>query len=227
MATWVNLMCNILKKMSDPLSASCGTAVSKPCSKGVRQWIGTVLLPLFFCLVVSTTVLSGSNAGCVAAILSMPWQMRKSSRWNLRRVFQTRMRKGYFCIFSHALFSLLSEICWPVFVCPPDCGFKSGLRISRLGMITHCPLPPARPHYIQNIDMLLDGFKGTAPADKGFLDACRLLSCSSVTIFLSSLLHGRIWKLRCLSLFSNFANGIRKRVETAGFHLTRNYIKIK
>ena len=53
------------------------------------------------------------------------------------------------------------------------CGFKSGLRISRLGMITHCQLPPARPHDIQNIKTLLDGFQGTAPADKGFLDACR------------------------------------------------------
>jgi hypothetical protein len=53
--------------MLDPLSASCRIAVSKPYSQGVRQWIETVLLSLFFCLVASNTVSSGSNVGCVAA----------------------------------------------------------------------------------------------------------------------------------------------------------------
>ena len=52
-------------------------------------------------------------------------------------------------------------------------GFKLGLRISRAGMITHFPLLPARPHDIQLLNDLLDGFTGTIVADKGFLDAYR------------------------------------------------------
>lgn len=52
-------------------------------------------------------------------------------------------------------------------------GFKLGLRISRLGMITHYPLLSARRHDIQSIYTLLEGFQGMAPADKGFIDACR------------------------------------------------------
>ena len=52
-------------------------------------------------------------------------------------------------------------------------GFKLGLRISRLGMITHYTLLPARPHDIQLLDDLLAGFSGVAIGDKGFLDAVR------------------------------------------------------
>ena len=52
-------------------------------------------------------------------------------------------------------------------------GFKLGLRISRLGMITHYPLLAARPHDIQSLDTLLEGFEGMVPADKGFIDEYR------------------------------------------------------
>jgi hypothetical protein len=53
-------------------------------------------------------------------------------------------------------------------------GFKLGLRTSRIGMITHFDLLPARPHDIQLLDDLLDGFQqGTILADKGFIDAYR------------------------------------------------------
>ncbi len=52
-------------------------------------------------------------------------------------------------------------------------GFKLGLRISQLGMITHYPLLAARPHDIQSLDTLLEGFEGIAPADKGFIDEYR------------------------------------------------------
>ena len=55
-----------------------------------------------------------------------------------------------------------------------DYGFKLGLRTSRIGMITHFDLLPARPHDIQLLDDLLDGFQqGTILADKGFIDAHR------------------------------------------------------
>ena len=40
-------------------------------------------------------------------------------------------------------------------------------------MITHFPLLPARPHDIQLLDDLIDGFAGVVPADKGFIDAFR------------------------------------------------------
>lgn len=52
-------------------------------------------------------------------------------------------------------------------------GFKLGLRVARSGMITHFPLLPARPHDIQLLATLVQGFVGVAPADKGFIDAFR------------------------------------------------------
>jgi hypothetical protein len=50
-------------------------------------------------------------------------------------------------------------------------GFKLGLRIARSGMITHFPLLSARRHDIFHLGSLIEGFSGTVPADKGFLDA--------------------------------------------------------
>jgi len=49
-------------------------------------------------------------------------------------------------------------------------GFKLGLRISRLGMITHFPLLSARTHDVHHLGSLIEGFRGTVPADKGFID---------------------------------------------------------
>ena len=46
-------------------------------------------------------------------------------------------------------------------------GFKLGLRVARSGMITSFPLLPARPHDINLLDDLVDGFAGLVPADKG------------------------------------------------------------
>jgi len=40
-------------------------------------------------------------------------------------------------------------------------------------MLTYFPLLPARPHDINDLDDLVDGFVGLAPADKGFIDAVR------------------------------------------------------
>lgn len=52
-------------------------------------------------------------------------------------------------------------------------GFKLGLRVARSGMITYYPLLPARPHAINFLDDLVEGFAGVVPADKGFIDAIR------------------------------------------------------
>jgi len=49
-------------------------------------------------------------------------------------------------------------------------GFKLGLRISRAGMITHFPLLAARAHDVNHLGALIEGFCGTVPADKGFID---------------------------------------------------------
>ncbi len=49
-------------------------------------------------------------------------------------------------------------------------GFKLGLRISRIGMITHFPLLSARTHDVNHLGSLIEGFSGTVPADKGFID---------------------------------------------------------
>ena len=38
-------------------------------------------------------------------------------------------------------------------------GFKLGLRVSRIGMIIHYSLLPARPHDIQSLETLLEGFE--------------------------------------------------------------------
>jgi hypothetical protein len=50
-------------------------------------------------------------------------------------------------------------------------GFKLGLRIARTGMITHFPLLSAKEHDINHLGTLIEGFVGTVPADKGFVDA--------------------------------------------------------
>ena len=50
-------------------------------------------------------------------------------------------------------------------------GFKLGLRITRCGLITHYPLLAARPHDIQYLDALVDGYAGgLIAADKGCID---------------------------------------------------------
>ena len=50
-----------------------------------------------------------------------------------------------------------------------DYGFKLGLRISRCGMIMHFPLLAARPHAINHLERLIEDFRGSAPADQGFI----------------------------------------------------------
>ena len=49
-------------------------------------------------------------------------------------------------------------------------GFKLGLRIARSGMITNFPLLSARLHDVNHLGSLIEGFSGTVPADKGFID---------------------------------------------------------
>jgi len=101
-------------------------------------------------------------------------------------------------------------------------GFKLGLRIARSGMITHYPLLPARPHDIQFLDELVEGFAGMVPADKGFIDAYRqaLLQEQGVLVVTPprkgmTTTHPR----QLLKVCKRW----RKRVETVGSHLTERF----
>ena len=50
-------------------------------------------------------------------------------------------------------------------------GFKLGVRVTRCGFIPHDPLLAARPHAIQGLATLVDGYAGgIIAADKGFID---------------------------------------------------------
>ena len=102
-------------------------------------------------------------------------------------------------------------------------GFKLGLRISRVGMITHYPLLAARPHDLQSLDTLLEGFEGMAPADKGFIDEYRhslllerhhILVVTPVRKNMQSNLPDYLLR---------FCKRIRKFVETVGSHLTERF----
>jgi hypothetical protein len=102
-------------------------------------------------------------------------------------------------------------------------GFKLGLRISRLGMITYYQLLPARPHDIQSIDTLLEGFEGIAPADKGFIDAYRHSLLLKRHGILAVTPPRKNMKTTLPNPLLQFCRRIRKRIETVGYHLTRRF----
>ena len=102
-------------------------------------------------------------------------------------------------------------------------GFKLGLRISRLGMITHYSLLPARPHDIQSIETLLEEFEGIAPADKGFIDEFRqslLLKRHRILVVTPP---RKNMKTALPEPLLKFCRRIRKRIETVGSQLTGRF----
>lgn len=102
-------------------------------------------------------------------------------------------------------------------------GFKLGLRIARSGMITHFPLLPARPHDIQLLDTLVEGFVGVTPADKGFIDAFRhaLLEERHGVVVLTPV-RKRMQAQRPGSVL-RASQRWRKRLETVGSQLTERF----
>lgn len=102
-------------------------------------------------------------------------------------------------------------------------GFKLGLRTSRVGMILHCSLLPARPHDVQLLDDLLEGFQGVAVADKGFIDAARQQGLATkraielLTPARKNMEHQPPVQVRRIS------QRLRKRLETVGSHLTERF----
>ncbi len=102
-------------------------------------------------------------------------------------------------------------------------GFKLGLRIARSGMIIAYPLLPARPHDSQLLDDLVDGFRGTVPADKGFIGAAlgqQGLTHRAVLVVTPPRKGMTTPHPRCLL---RACARIRKGVETVGSHLTERF----
>lgn len=102
-------------------------------------------------------------------------------------------------------------------------GFKLGLRVARSGMIIHFPLLPARPHDINLLDDLVEGFAGMVPADKGFIDAVRqaLLEERQSVIVITPPRKGMA--TRHSPKLLQACKRIRKRVETVGAQLTERF----
>ncbi len=102
-------------------------------------------------------------------------------------------------------------------------GFKLGLRVARSGMITHCPLLPARPHDINVLDDLVAGFTGIVPADKGFIDAVRqaLLAERQGVIVITP--PRKRMPTSHPPRVLKACQRLRKRVETVGSQLTERF----
>lgn len=102
-------------------------------------------------------------------------------------------------------------------------GFKLGLRVARSGMITHFPLLPARPHDIQLLDSLVEGFAGIAPADKGFIDAFRqaLLEERHGVVVVTP--ARKRMQARYPPMVVRALGRWRKRLETVGSQLTERF----
>lgn len=102
-------------------------------------------------------------------------------------------------------------------------GFKVGLRITRSGMSTCCPLLPARPHDIQLLDELVEGFAGLVPADKGFIDAFRqALLAERHGVFVVTAPRKGMVTPHSPTLLKVCAR-LRKGIETVGSHLTERF----
>ncbi len=103
-------------------------------------------------------------------------------------------------------------------------GFKLGLRISRCGMITHFPLLAARPHDVNHLATLVEGFAGLVPADKGFIDAYRqqqLKQRDGVTVITPA--RARMKPSPHAPALMVASRRWRKLIETVGSHLTERF----
>ncbi|MBA2731637.1 MAG: IS982 family transposase [Acidobacteria bacterium] len=106
-------------------------------------------------------------------------------------------------------------------------GFKLGLRVSSIGMITHFPLLPARAHDVNHTNALVEGFSGLCPADKGFIDPFRqplLFDRYGVKILTPARSNMKEEHPKALR---KFCSRIRKIVETVGSHLTERFAVAK
>ena len=104
-----------------------------------------------------------------------------------------------------------------------DSGFKLGLRVSALGMITHFPVLNARAHDVNHTNALVEGFRGLCPADKGFIDPFRQpLLCERYGVKIVTPVRSNMTAEHPTAL-RKFCSRIRKIVETVGSHLTERF----
>lgn len=102
-------------------------------------------------------------------------------------------------------------------------GFKLGLRVSAVGMITHFPLLNARAHDVNHLNALVEGFSGLCPADKGFIDSFRqplLRDRYGVRIITPAKSNMQEEHPKALL---KFCARVRKIVETVGAPLTERF----
>lgn len=104
-------------------------------------------------------------------------------------------------------------------------GFKLGLRISRVGMITHAPLLAARPHDVNHLEALVEEFAaGLVPADKGFIDQYRQsLLAERQALLVVTPSRARMAESVHPPALLRFCARTRKLVETVGSHLTERF----
>lgn len=106
-------------------------------------------------------------------------------------------------------------------------GFKLGLRVSRIGMITFASLLPARPHDVNFSEELASGAGQTVLGDKGFLDPFRqqLLEDRYGTRLIVP--KRKNMKEQTPELLDKATakvfRKVRKVVETVGSHLTERF----
>lgn len=102
-------------------------------------------------------------------------------------------------------------------------GFKLGLRVSRIGMITSAVLLPARPHDVNFTEELVGGFGKTILGDKGFLDPWReelLKNRYGTNLIVPKRKNMKEQLAPVDQIKAKVCQRIRKVVETVGSHLT-------
>jgi hypothetical protein len=152
------------------------------------------------------TVVSGQAADPVQVIDTLPLPVCGYTRSGRDRCFKPEADYGY-CAAKDF----------------PYYGFKLGLRITRCGIIIQFPLLPARPHDIQLLDELVEGFVGWVPADKGFIDAVRqALLAERHGVFIITPPRRRMRTGHRPSLLKACGR-LRKYVETVGSQLTEHF----
>lgn len=152
------------------------------------------------------TVVSGQAADPVQVIDTLPLPVCGYTRSGRDRCFKPEADYGY-CAAKDL----------------PYYGFKLGLRITRCGMIIQFPLLPARPHDIQLLDELVEGFVGWVPADKGFIDAIRqALLAERHGVFIITPPRRRMRTGHRPRLLKACGR-LRKYVETVGSQLTEHF----
>lgn len=152
------------------------------------------------------TLISGQAADPVQVIDTLPLPVCGLTRAPRERCFKMQADYGY-CAAKDMHYY----------------GFKLGLRVARSGMITSFPLLPARPHDINLLDDLVDGFAGLVPADKGFIDTLRqaLLEERHGVLVVTPPRKGMATSTT--PRLVKACRRIRKRVETVGSQLTERF----